>query len=176
MLVVFYRISLLIISFQNLSLHIADFILMKLLSYVSKMIFLFRFVLLLDLSAAFDSIDHNILLNRLQYWYSFSSTGLNLLFSFLFSRSQIFVNSVLKSQSNLLEYGVPQGSVLRPLLYSLYTTPLLSVKSNHPGIQYHFYADDTHIYFSFSPELTSLALSAIESCTYKRCVLMDDIK
>ena len=54
--------------------------------------------------------------------------------------------------------------MLWPLLYSLYTTPLLSVISNHPGIQCHFLADDTQIYISFSPDLSSLALSAIESC------------
>ena len=54
--------------------------------------------------------------------------------------------------------------VLEPLLYSLYTTPLLSAISNHSGIQCHFYANNTHIYLSFSPGLTSLALSAIESC------------
>ena len=60
--------------------------------------------------------------------------------------------------------GVPQGNVLGPLLYSLYPTPLLSVIFNYPGNQFHFYADDTKIYLSFAPELTSLTLSAIESC------------
>ena len=53
---------------------------------------------------------------------------------------------------------------LRPLLYSPYTTPLLSVISNHPGIQCHFYADDTPFYLSFSPEFASSAFSIIESC------------
>ena len=118
---------------------------------------------LLDLSVAFDTIDLNILLHRFQYWFGFSSIALNLLSSFLSGRSQTVVTSELKAQPNLLEYGVPQGSMLGPLLDSLYTTPLLSVISNYPGIQFHFYVDDTQIYLSFSPELTSLALSAIES-------------
>ena len=102
--------------------------------------------LLLDLSAAFDTIDHNILLHRLQFWFGFSSTALNLLSLFLSGRSQIVFTSKLKSQPNLLEYGIPQGSELGRLLYSLYTTPLLSVISNHPGIQCHFYVDDRQIY------------------------------
>ena len=116
-----------------------------------------------DLSAAFDTIDHNILLHRLQQWFDFLSTALNFLCSFLSGRYQIIVTSNLKSQSNSLEYGVPQGSVLWPLL-SLYFTPLLTVISNHHGIQCHFFADDTQIYLLFSPKLASLALSTIESC------------
>ena len=54
-------------------------------------------------------------------------------------------------------------SVLGPLLYSLYTTPFLSVMSNHLGIQCHFYADDIKIYLSFFPERASSALLSIES-------------
>ena len=66
-------------------------------------------LLLLDLSAAFDTIDHNILLHRLQYWSGFSPTALNLLSLFLSGRSQIVFTSKLVTLPNLLEYGVPQG-------------------------------------------------------------------
>ena len=107
-------------------------------------------LLLLDFSADFNTIDFSILLNRLKNWFGVSSTALNLLFSFLSGRSQVVATSNVKSEPNLLEYGVPQGSMLGPILYSLYTTPLLSGISNHPGIQSHFYADDTQIYLSFS--------------------------
>ena len=119
--------------------------------------------LLLNLSATFDTIDHNILLHHLQHWFGFSSTALNLLSSFVSSRSQTVVTFKFKSQPNLLKYGVPQGSMLEPLIYSLYTTLLFSV-SNHPGIQCHFYADDRQIYLSFYSDLTSLAISTIDSC------------
>ena len=53
--------------------------------------------LLLDLSAAFGTIDHNILFHRFQYWFGFLSTALNLLSSFLSGRSQTVVTSNLKS-------------------------------------------------------------------------------
>ena len=120
-------------------------------------------LLFLDLSAAFDTIDHNILLNRLKLRFGVSSTALKILSSFLSDRSQVFVTSNAKSQPNLLEYGVFHGSVLEPLFYYLYTNPLLSVISNHPGILRHFYADDTQIYLSFSPQLALSAFSTIES-------------
>ena len=141
LLIVFYRNSLLIISCQNFSLHIADFILVKLLSYVSKIIFCFASCWSFHCTSSpslfscfFDTIDCNILFHRLLYWFGFLSTGLNLLSSFLAGRSQIFVTSKLKSQPNLLEYDVPLGCVLGPLIYSLYTTSFLTVISNYPGI------------------------------------------
>ena len=118
------------------------------------------------ISAAFDTIEHNILIHRLQHWFGISSTALNLLSSFLSDRYQTVIASNYKSLSILLEYGVPQGSVLGPLLYSLYNTrptPLLSAISKYTEIRSHFYADDTRIYLSFSPEVTS-GFSLIESC------------
>ena len=119
-------------------------------------------LLLLDLSAAFDTIDHSILTYRLQHWFGISSTALNLLSSFLSDRFQTVITPTSKSNPVLLEYGVPQGSVLGPLLYSLYTTPLHSIISKYPGLRCHFYADDTQIYLSFSPELASSAFTSIE--------------
>ena len=107
-------------------------------------------ILPLDLSAVFDTIGHSILFHCLQHWFGVSSTAFNLLFSFLSGRSQIVVTLNLKSWPNLLEYVFPQGSMLGPLPFSLFTTPLLSVISNHPDIQCHFYADDTNLFIIFS--------------------------
>ena len=109
-------------------------------------------LLLLDLSDAFDSVDHNILINCLQYWFDISSSALNLLSSFLSDRFQTVIASESKPQLVLLEYGVvPQWSVLGPLL--LCTTPLLSVLPKYSGARSHFYADNTQKYLSFLPEL-----------------------
>ena len=123
-------------------------------------------LLLLDLSAAFDTIDHSILTHRLQHWFGISYSTLNLLSSFPSDRFQtIIIIPASKSNLVLLEYDVPQGSVLGPQLYSLYTTPLHSIISKYPGLRCHFYADDTQIlYLSFSNELASSAFTSIETC------------
>ena len=108
-------------------------------------------LLLLDLSAAFDTIDHSILTHRLQHWFGISSTALNLLSSFLSDRSQTVITPTSKSNPLLLEYGVPQGSVLEPLLFTLYTTPLHSIISKYSALRCHFYADDTLNLNTISP-------------------------
>ena len=120
-------------------------------------------LLLLDLSAAFDTIDHSILTHCLQHWFGISSTALKLS-SFLSDRFQTVITPASKSNPVLLEYGIPQGTVLGPLLYSLYTTPLHSIISKYPGLRCHFYADDTQIYLLFSPELASSAFTSIKTC------------
>jgi len=106
---------------------------------------------LLDLSAAFDTIDHNILLHRLTAWFGITDTALSWFQSYLSSRSSIVSTSGHKSSSVSASCGVPQGSVLGPLLFILYTTPLSSLISNSPA-DHHLYADDTQLYISFSPQ------------------------
>ena len=79
---------------------------------------------LLDLSAAFDTIDHSILLSRISYSFGISDIILTWFTSYLTDRTQtIFVNG-FKSLPAPLHYGVPQGSVLGPILLVLYTQPL----------------------------------------------------
>ena len=101
-------------------------------------------LILLDLSAAFDTIDHNILLSRLNSCFGISNTAHSLLASYLSHRSQSVAIDQTLSPSLPLLRGVPQGSVLGPLLFTLYTTPLSHLLTDS-SLQFHFYADDTQI-------------------------------
>ena len=104
---------------------------------------------LLDLSAAFDTIDHSILLERLSSWFGITSTALSWLKSYLLNCSSRFNIENSKSSFYQLLYGVPQGSVLGPLLFILYTTPLSTVISQS-SVCHQLFADDTQLFLSFS--------------------------
>ena len=89
--------------------------------------------------------------------------------SYLSDRYQcIKIGSVLSDAKRLL-YGVPQGSVLGPILFSLYTTPLSKVIQNHPGIHFHFYADDTQLYVHLTHKHATLAFERLKNC-------LDDVR
>ena len=98
-------------------------------------------LLLLDLSAAFDTIDQNLLLNDLEF-YGCSTNSIALMRSYLFQRSQKIVINGCLSDAMPLKYGVPQGSKFGPLLFSIYVSSLHRLIKGH-GIDYHCYADDT---------------------------------
>jgi len=119
-------------------------------------------LVLLDLSAAFDTIDHNILLSRLNTCFGVSDTAHSLLSSYLSERSQSVSIDQTCSPNLALLRGVPQGSVLGPLLFTLYTTPLSHLLTNS-SLRFHFYADDTQIYISFSSAEVQDALAKLTS-------------
>ena len=103
-------------------------------------------LVLLDLSAAFDTIDHEILLKDISE-YGVRDSALLLLESYLSDRFQRVAADGAVSGQIPLRFGVPQGSVLGPLLFVIYVSGLSSLMSAH-GVAYHFYADDTQFYFS----------------------------
>jgi len=95
---------------------------------------------LLDLSAAFDSVDHSVLLRRLQKSYGLHGTVIGWFASYLTARSQY----VRTPAALFVLYGVPQGSVLGPILFVLYVADVLQLVKDH-GLMPHAYADDTQI-------------------------------
>ena len=97
---------------------------------------------ILDLSAAFDTLDHAILLRRLESTFGNSGLALSWFESYLSDRTQSVVVDGLMSTPIPLVFGVPQGSVLGPVLFTLYSQPLSDVVACH-SCDYHKYADDT---------------------------------
>jgi len=105
---------------------------------------------LLDLSAAFDTIDHDLLITRLSSWFGIHCPVLSWFKSYLTSRS-----FRVKCETDLSSWytsscGVLQGSVLGQLLFLTYTTPLSTLIS-FCSLNHHLYADDTQLFISFLP-------------------------
>ena len=100
---------------------------------------------LLDLSAAFDTVDHDILINRLCISFGVRGTALGWIDSFIRKRTQMVNYNGQTSTSSDVECGVPQGSVLGPILFLLYTTDVPNIVQQHE-LSSHTYADDTQLY------------------------------
>jgi len=105
---------------------------------------------LLDLSAAVDIIDHSILAHRPSSWFGLNGTVLSWLHSYI--TSCVFVINIKENLTDSLplHQGILQCSVLGPLLFILYTTPLGSIISDS-SVKHHLYADDTQLFLFFCP-------------------------
>ena len=100
---------------------------------------------LLDMSAVFDTVDHLILLERLSRSFGFSDQTIDWIKSYLGGRSQSVHVSGDSSNSRSVTSGVPQGSVLGPIAFVLYTSDLEAIAQKH-GSSCHCYADDSQLY------------------------------
>ena len=107
-------------------------------------------LVLLDLSAAFDTIDHDILLHRLENGYGIKRTALNWFKSYLSNRTQSVIINDTCSNKKKLRYGVPQGSKLGPLLFNAYIAPLSEIAKRN-DIEDENHADDEQLILSFKP-------------------------
>ncbi len=125
-------------------------------------------LLLLDLSAAFDTLDTEILLQRLENRYRITGTVLQWIRSYLTDRRQsVYIkghSSTGMSEPRHLKWGVPQGSVLGPVLFTAYTAPLGDLAAEH-GVNMHCYADDTQPYLSFKPMVQMAEEMAVAKLT-----------
>ena len=120
-------------------------------------------LVLLDLSSAFDTVNHEILLERLQSRYGLRGTVLSWFTSYITDRYQKVKIGDRLSPPRHLCTGVPQGSVLGPVLFSLYIAELSDVIRQH-GVHFHHYADDTQLLLSFDKDDTQHAFGRMETC------------
>ena len=123
-------------------------------------------LLLLDMSAAFDTIDHSLLLSLLSDSYGIDGNVLEWFRSYLCHRScSVNINNTFSDFICLL-FGVPQGSILGPILFILYTKHVQHIASKY-GLYIQLYADDTQLYIGFNSKSTTSVETAkinIECC------------
>ena len=122
-------------------------------------------LILLDLSAAFNTVSHPLLLNRLRHHFGIQGTVLRWFGNYMTDHSQKIVlddsnNKAAVSDHAILKQGVPQGNVPGPILFTLYTSPLGDSCREH-DVSFQSYADDQQIYLSFSP---------IQPCGKDKCL------
>lgn len=115
-------------------------------------------LVLLDHSKAFDCIDHNILGFKLKHYFNFSKTSIRLVQSYLNNRSQSVHTKNSISKPMFLSRGVPQGSIIGPLLFSLYINDLPQQISY---ARLHMYADDVQLYISATIDLLDEAVGKL---------------
>ena len=140
-------------------------------------------LVLIDFSAAFDTINHKIMIQRLRLRYSIVGKALGWLQFYLQNRTQRVVIRD-ESSNTCVTSGVPQGSVLGPLLFSLYIQPIGDIIRAH-GLSFNHYADDLQLYCHFDLTATALAtaLRRMEDCLdvvkqwiTSNCLCMNDNK
>ena len=142
-------------------------------------------VVLLDLSAAFDTIDHSVLLGKLLNDYGIDGTALRWCKSYLENRS--FAVKIDDRMSTFLEllFGVPQGSLLGPILFILYIKMLQKIAAKY-GLNIQLYADDSQLYISFQPsrpsqledvkDMTNRCLAEIKAWMVKNFMKLNESK
>ena len=105
---------------------------------------------MIDVSAAFDTVEHQSLLTRFHNEFGIRGKALQWLHSYLSDRKQkVAINSSHSELSDIL-YGFPQGATLAGLCFNCYSKPLDNIAQNFRPVDQHSYADDSQIYISFT--------------------------
>ena len=118
---------------------------------------------LLDFSSAFDTIDHPILVHRLHTDFGFTDTVLQWFSSYLTDRIQYVSLSNHCSAFAPVHSGVPHGSVLGPIFFTMFTKPLSAIIDSH-SIIHHSFADDLQLQMYAPPDRISELLHSMQSC------------
>ena len=121
-------------------------------------------LVVLDLSAPFDSVVHELLMIRLEQSFGITDKTLAWLKSYISERYQNMVVGSAQSGGSVLTCGVQQGSVLGPILYCMYTKSIGGITARH-GLNQHCYADDLQIYLAVDRDESVVAsLAKVELC------------
>ena len=129
-------------------------------------------LILLDLSSTFDLVNHNILINKLYSKFGFKSSVLEWYKSYLNNRCYYITNNSVRTNLFHLHTGVPQGSVIGPLLFNLYSSDLETIAQRH-NLSFHQYADDTQLYTSCVPGETEQLQNRLSDCVDEMAAWME---
>jgi len=120
-------------------------------------------LVMLDLSAAFDTVDHSVLMDVLANRFAVGGVVLDWFRSYLSDRTQTFSFENLQSATFNLECSVPQGSVIGPVEYIAYTEDIVDIPRRH-RLRHHMYADDTQLYVETVVSNVHSALHQLRNC------------